>query len=103
MSLEQRQRDLDPARAALAQEILGLFEALCWAAPDGLEARYLSAFYSILSLIVSHRLAPIVRADFVLDILLDHRQPSWLLNRAVRGLVLFSSSAVLYFSVYSAL
>lgn len=103
MSLKQRQRDLDPARTALAQETLGLFEALCWAAPDGLEARYLSAFYTRLSLTVLHRLVPIVRADIVLDILLDHRQPSWLLNRAVRGLVLFSSSAVPHFSAYSAL
>lgn len=50
MTLKQRQRELDPTRAALAQEVLGLFEALCWTAPDGQETRYFShpSFSSII-------------------------------------------------------
>lgn len=94
MNLKQRQRELDPIRAALAREAIGLFEALCWGAPDGSEARYRNSFYNRISLTVHHRLVPIVRAGRVLDILLDYRQPSWFLNRAIRGLVLFSSSKI---------
>lgn len=40
MTLKQRQREMEPVMAALAVETLGLFEALCWTAPDGQEIRY---------------------------------------------------------------
>jgi hypothetical protein len=39
MTLKQRQSELNPVQSSLAEESLGLFEALCWCAPDTLEAR----------------------------------------------------------------
>jgi hypothetical protein len=93
MTLKQKQIELDPDHVALGEVTLCLFEALCWAVPDGLELRYFHLVFLCWSGVIGlHRLVSLVRGEGVLDALLDNRQPSWLLYRTVRGLVLFAAS-----------
>ncbi|KAI0633798.1 hypothetical protein C8Q77DRAFT_1057380 [Trametes polyzona] len=70
----------DDGRNALASEVLGLLEVICWYTPSELAAR-LSVF---------------LRKAGVLSTLLNGAQPTWLLLRTVRALTLAASHHTLW-------